>query len=47
MSDILATNLMLTEPLFFPKFLNFQDEDELDSRFVSFFHQFPTLMCVW
>jgi len=31
MSDVLATNLMLTEVLFFSHFLSFQDENKLDS----------------
>jgi len=44
MSDVLTTNLMLTELLFFPHFLSFQNENKLDSRFLSFFHQSLTLI---
>ena len=43
-SDVLATNLMLTGFLFFPLFLSFQDENKLDSWFLSFFHQSFTLI---
>jgi len=31
MSDVLATNLMLTGLLFFPHFLSFYDKNKLDS----------------
>jgi len=33
--------------IFFSKFLYFLDENELVSKFLSLFHQFLTLMCVW
>ena len=33
--------------IFFSKFLYFLDENELASKFLSFFNQFLTLMCVW
>ena len=35
---------MLTEFLLFPHFLSFQDENTLDSWFLSFFHQSLTLI---
>jgi len=44
LSDVLATNLMLTGFLFFVHFLSFQDENTLDSWFLSFFHQSLTLI---
>jgi len=44
MSGVLWTNLMLTGFLFFPHFLSFQDENKLDSWFLSFFHQSLTLI---
>jgi len=44
MSDVLWTNLMLTGFLFFSHFLSFQDENKLDSWFLSFFHQSLTLI---
>jgi len=48
MPDVLATKLMLTGLLFcFSHFLSFWDENKLDSRFLSSFHQSLTLMCVW
>ena len=43
-SDVLSTNLMLTGFLFFPHFLSFQEENKLDSWFLSFFHQSLTLI---
>jgi len=46
MSDVLATNLMLTG-LFLSYFLSFQDENQFDSRFLSSCHQSLTRMCVW
>jgi len=48
MSDVFATNLMLTELLFFfPNFLYLWDDIDLDSCFLSFFNQFLNLVCVW
>jgi len=48
MSDVLATNLMLTDLLFcFQCFLSFLVEKKLDAQFLSFFHQSLTLMHVW
>jgi len=44
MSDVLWTNLMLTGFLFFPHFFSFQDENKLNSWFLSFFHQSLTLI---
>jgi len=47
MSDVLSTNLMLTGLFCFSHLLSFQDENKLDSWFLSSFHQFLTQINVW
>jgi len=47
MCDVLATNLTLTGCcLCFPRFLSLEGENKLDSLFLSFFHQYFTLMSI-
>jgi len=49
-SGVLMTNLMLTELLLLFSKLSIVSgwyEDEFNSWFLSFFHQFLTLICVW